>query len=70
MIYAKEDIEEVESFFKMELPEGPYESVGGFIIHQLGHLPKAGETVELDTLLFKVVTATKRHIKTVKIQRK
>ena len=70
MIYAKEDIEEVESFFKIELPEGPYESVGGFIIHQLGHLPKAGETVELDTLLFKVVTATKRHIKTVKIQRK
>ena len=70
MIYAKEDIEEVESFFNVELPEGPYESVGGFIIHQLGHLPKAGETVELDDLLFKVVTATKRHIKTVKIQRK
>jgi len=70
MIYAKEDIEEVESFFDVELPDGPYESVGGFIIHQLGHLPKAGETVELDTLLFKVVTATKRHIKTVKIFKK
>jgi len=70
MIYAKEDIEEVESFFNVELPEGPYESVGGFIIHQLGHLPKAGETVELDTLIFKVVSATKRHIKSVRIQRK
>jgi CBS domain containing-hemolysin-like protein len=70
MIYAKEDIEEVETFFDVELPDGPYESVGGFIIHQLGHLPKSGETVELDNLIFKVVTATKRHIKTVKIQRK
>jgi CBS domain containing-hemolysin-like protein len=70
MIYAKEDIEEVESFFHVELPEGPYESVGGFIIHQLGHLPKAGESVELDSLVFKVVSATKRHIKSVKIQRK
>jgi CBS domain containing-hemolysin-like protein len=70
MIYAKEDIEEVESFFKVKLPDGPYESVGGFIIHQLGHLPKAGEIVELDTLMFKVISATKRHIKTVKIQRK
>jgi len=70
MIYAKEDIEEVESFFDVKLPEGPYESVGGFIIHQLGHLPKAGETVELDTLIFKVVSATKRHIKSVKIHRK
>jgi CBS domain containing-hemolysin-like protein len=70
MIYAKEDIEEVESFFNIELPDGPYESVGGFIIHQLEHLPKAGETVEIDTLIFKVVSATKRHIKTVKIHRK
>jgi len=70
MILAKEDIEEVESFFDVELPDGPYESVGGFIIHQLGHLPKAGEVVELDTLIFKVVSATKRHIKTVKIHRK
>ena len=70
MIYAKEDIEEVESFFKVDLPDGPYESVGGFIIHQLGHLPKAGETVELDSLTFEVVSATKRHIKSVKIQRK
>jgi len=69
MIYAKEDVEDVESFFAIKLPEGPYESVGGFIIHQLGHLPKAGEIVELDTLTFKVVSATKRHIKTVKIQR-
>src|SRR5210317_1237523 len=70
MIYAKEDIEEVESFFDVELPDGPYESVGGFIIHQLEHLPGAGETVEVPPLVFKVVSATKRHIKTVKIQRK
>lgn len=69
-IYAKEDIEEVESFFDVKVPDGPYESVGGFIIHQLGHLPKAGEIVELDTLTFKVVSVTKRHIKTVKIQKK
>jgi Mg2+/Co2+ transporter CorC len=36
----------------------------------LGHLPKAGETVEMDSLVFKVISATKRHIKTVKIQKK
>ena len=70
MIYAKEDIEEVESYFNVKLPDGPYESVGGFIIHQLKHLPVAGETVETDALAFKVVTATKRHIKTVKIHKK
>jgi len=70
VIYAKEDVEEVESFFDVKLPAGPYESVGGFIIHQLEHLPKAGETVEMGSLVFKVISATKRHIKTVKIHRK
>jgi len=70
VIYAKEDIEEVESFFDVKLPDGPYESVGGFIIHQLGHLPKAGETVEMNGLIYNVASATKRHIKSVKIYRK
>ncbi len=69
IIYGKEDIEEVESFFAVNVPDGPYESVGGFIIHQLGHLPKAGETVELGSLRFKVMSATRRHIKTVKIEK-
>ncbi len=69
IIYGKEDIEEVESFFAVNVPDGPYESVGGFIIHQLGHLPKAGETVELGSLRFKVLSATRRQIKTVKIEK-
>jgi CBS domain containing-hemolysin-like protein len=70
LIYAKVDIEEVEALFNVKLPDGPYESVGGFIIHQLEHLPKAGEVVETESLVFRVVSATKRHIKTVKIHRK
>jgi CBS domain containing-hemolysin-like protein len=70
LIYAKVDIEEVESFFDVQLPDGPYESVGGIIIHQLGHLPRDGEHVEIGSLVFKVLSATKRQIKIVKIQRK
>jgi CBS domain containing-hemolysin-like protein len=69
LIYAKVDLEEVESFFDEKLPDGPYESVGGLIIDQLGYLPKAGEGVEIGPLFFKVLSATKRHIKTVKIRR-
>lgn len=70
LIYAKVDIEEVESFFNVTFPEGPYESVGGLIIQQLGYVPKSGETVEIADLIFSVVSATKRHIKAVRIKRK
>ncbi len=69
MIYARVDIEEVESYYDVTFPDGPYESVGGLIIHQLGYVPKNGETIEAGGLLFRVVSATKRHIKTVKISR-
>lgn len=64
---AKIDIEDVEDFFRITLPEGPYESIGGLIIHQLGHLPKTGETLDIGPLHIQVLTASKRRINTLKI---
>ncbi len=32
----------------IELPEGPYETVAGFIVNQLGHMPQVGDQVEFD----------------------
>ncbi len=69
LIYAKADVEEVEKLFNVTLPEGPYESVGGLVIHQLGHLPQAGESVRIDGLSFQVVSVSRRHIKTVRIRK-
>ena len=31
----------------VELPEGPYETVAGFLMAELGHIPQLGETVEV-----------------------
>lgn len=67
---AKVDIEEIESFFNIEMPEGPYESVGGLIINQLGRLPEAGETIQVANLDFQVISASERKINTVKVQRR
>jgi CBS domain containing-hemolysin-like protein len=67
---AKVDIEEVEEFFGLTLPEGPYESVGGLIINHLDRVPPVGATMLINTLVFEVISADKRRINTVKIQRK
>lgn len=64
---AKVDIEEVEAFFKLTLPEGPYESIGGLVIHQLGHIPRAGESLQAGGLTFQVMSANKRRISSLKI---
>ncbi|ADW19174.1 CBS domain containing protein [Desulfobulbus propionicus DSM 2032] len=69
IVDAKIDIEEVEAHFRLNLPEGPYESVGGFIIHRLGKVPPPGVVVEENGLSFKVLGADPRRIKSVRIVR-
>ena len=67
IVDAKIDIEKIENHFQIQLPDGPFESIGGFIIHQLGKVPPPGAVVQKDYLLFKVLTADQRKIKTVRI---
>ena len=67
---AKVNLEEVEDFFCITLPEGPTESVGGLIIHQLDRVPPVGATMLINSLAFEVVSADRRRIHTVKIQTK
>ncbi len=66
---AKTDLEEVEEYFNTDLPEGPYESIGGLIIHQLGHLPGINTSIRIEDLEFQVLAATRRRIVKVKISK-
>ncbi len=43
-------IDEVASATGYRAPEGPYETIGGLVLREIGHIPVAGETVELTTL--------------------
>lgn len=69
LVDAKIDIEEVEAHFGVIMPEGPYESIGGYIVHRLAKVPQPGAVVRGKTLVFKVVGADNRRIKTVRISR-
>ncbi len=64
---AKTDIEEVEQHFNVEIPEGRYQSVGGFIINLFGHVPAIGEEISFGPLRMKIESATERKIGRVKI---
>ncbi len=69
LVKARIDVEEVEEKFKIELPKGPYESIGGLIIHVIGRIAKTGDSVDIGSLQFVVKNASERHIKVVKITR-
>jgi CBS domain containing-hemolysin-like protein len=68
IVNARIDIEEVEDYFHVELPEGPYESVGGLIIHSQGTVPASGMVIKKSGLEFKVLSADQRRVKMVRIK--
>ncbi|GAB7041405.1 hemolysin family protein [Catenuloplanes niger JCM 9533] len=49
------------------LPEGPYETLGGFLMARLGHIPVPGETVRADGWEFTVVSVERHRIEQVRI---
>ncbi|TKB25532.1 HlyC/CorC family transporter [Desulfopila sp. IMCC35006] len=66
-VHAWVDIEKIEDHFSIELPEGPYESVGGLVIHLLGRLAITGDSVEIAGCRFDVQSADARQIKMVRV---
>ncbi|MCX4469125.1 hemolysin family protein [Micromonospora sp. NBC_01655] len=51
------------------LPEGPYETLAGFLMARLGHIPVAGETVEESGYEFTVVEVERHRIEQVRVVR-
>lgn len=68
-VHAWVDIEKIEDHFDTELPEGPYESAGGLVIHLLGRLAVVGDSVETAGFQFEVQSANARQIKMIRVSR-
>jgi CBS domain containing-hemolysin-like protein len=66
-VHARVDREVIEEYFDIELPDGPYESVGGIVIHALGRLAIVGDMVEVGGVCFEVKSASDRLIKLIRI---
>ncbi len=48
-------IERVNEAFGVDLPESDFETIGGLVAHEMGHVPKRGESVGLSGLQFLVL---------------
>ena len=61
-------IEDLNNRFHLSLPAEDADTIGGLIMHELGRLPRSGETFEIADLRFKVVRADRRRIETVQVK--
>jgi CBS domain containing-hemolysin-like protein len=48
LVDAKTSIEDIEDELNLKIEDGPYDTIGGFIIKELGRMPEKGELIEID----------------------
>jgi len=48
IISGKLNLYEVEESTGLKIPEGPYETVAGYVLFRLGHLPEPSEIIETE----------------------
>jgi putative hemolysin len=63
------NIEDVAELTDLELPEGPYETLAGFIMAQVGKLPEAQQSIEVQGYRLTVLEVENRRATKVKIER-
>ncbi|MDH3888416.1 MAG: CBS domain-containing protein [Gammaproteobacteria bacterium] len=61
-VKALTPVEDFNEYFGMALPNDEFDTIGGLVVHAIGHLPKRGERAVLGKLLFKVLRADSRRI--------
>jgi putative hemolysin len=72
LIQARTEILQINEELKLDLPEGDYETLGGFLLQQFGRIPEVSDDLYFDTpagsLTFTIRKATERQIELVFIE--
>ena len=61
-------IEEFNERFSVNLKDNDFDTIGGWIVHQLEHLPKKGEKLEYGHFRFEVLGADNRRVHLLKLK--
>ncbi|WP_197085483.1 HlyC/CorC family transporter [Cellvibrio sp. pealriver] len=62
IIKALTPIEDFNEFFKTELSDDDFDTIGGILMQEFGHLPKRNEVVQVDNMQFRVLYADNRQM--------
>jgi putative hemolysin len=53
----------------VEIPEGPYETLSGYVMHELGRIPEVSDSLDLPTARIKVLTMEGKRVGTLQLTR-
>lgn len=60
-------IEDFNDYFNTNFDDEEYDTIGGMVAHGFGHLPKVGEEITIEGIVFKVTSADKRRIQQLQV---
>ncbi len=68
MIKALTPMDEFDQYFSTHLATDEYDTIGGFVVSQLEHMPKKGERLIVDKMKFEVIRADNRRVHLLKLK--
>ena len=68
MIKALTPMDEFDEYFSTQLATDEYDTIGGFIVSQLEHMPKKGESLVVDSMKFEVIRVDSRRVHLLKLK--
>jgi len=68
-IKALMPIDEFNAYFSSKLSDNEHETLGGYVIHKLGYMPKKGDKLETGGFRFEVLHADDRRVYLLKVRR-
>jgi magnesium and cobalt transporter len=69
IVKALTPIEDFNEHFDVGLPDDEFDTIGGLVTRQFGHLPVKGETVDYDGFNFTVLASDNRRIRLIQVRR-
>jgi len=64
---ARVSIDALQELFGIQVEEGDFDTVGGFVFNHLGKMPSVGEEIEVDGLVVRILSVSGRRIKRLRV---
>ncbi len=69
LVRALTRIDDFNDYFSTDFSDEDYDTIGGLILHELGRLPRRGETLSHGGLEFKILRASRRRVDQLQVSR-
>lgn len=68
LVDARLNIEDLEEHFDISIPREKFDTVGGYVFHLLGHVPREGEEAHGSGLVLTVIESDERKIRKLRVR--